>query len=165
MSSIRTQEKNFEKAETIHKLMAGKYKMDSAILASELLVLCIKEKMSTVSMNWIVDASGYPDVETKIGKDYFDYIQGQTETIRRKPAPDGAFAIAEKFAVETGECLYVGDTNTDMQTGNAAHMHPVGVLWGFRDRKELEENHSEYVIEKPQELIEILEKINGGDNK
>lgn len=99
------------------------------------------------------------------GKDYFDYIQGQTETIRRKPAPDGAFAIAEKFAVETGECLYVGDTNTDMQTGNAAHMHPVGVLWGFRDRKELEENHSEYVIEKPQELIEILEKINGGDNK
>ena len=60
---------------------------------------------------------------------------------------------------------YVGDTNTDMQTGNAAHMHPVGVLWGFRDRKELEENHSEYVIEKPQELIAILEKINGGDNK
>ena len=52
-----------------------------------------------------------------------------------------------------------------MQTGNAAHMHPVGVLLGFRDRKELEENHSEYVIEKPQELIEILEKINGGDNK
>lgn len=104
-------------------------------------------------------------VESLFGKDYFDYIQGQTETIRRKPAPDGAFAIAEKFAVETGECLYVGDTNTDMQTGNAAHMHPVGVLWGFRDRKELEKNHSEYVIEKPQELIEILEKINGGDNK
>ena len=104
-------------------------------------------------------------VESLFGKDYFDYIQGQTETIRRKPAPDGAFAIAEKFAVETGECLYVGDTNTDMQTGNAAHMHPVGVLWGFRDRKELEENHSEYVIEKPQELIAILEKINGGDNK
>ena len=88
-------------------------------------------------------------VESLFGKDYFDYIQGQTETIRRKPAPDGAFAIAEKFAVETGECL----------------MHPVGVLWGFRDRKELEENHSEYVIEKPQELIAILEKINGGDNK
>ena len=33
------------------------------------------------------------------------------------------------------------------------------------NEKELEENHSEYVIEKPQELIEILEKINGGDNK
>lgn len=37
-------------------------------------------------------------VESLFGKDYFDYIQGQTETIRRKPAPDGAFAIAEKFA-------------------------------------------------------------------
>ena len=27
-----------------------------------------------VSMKWIVDTSGYPDVETKIGKDYFDFI-------------------------------------------------------------------------------------------
>ena len=82
---IRTQEKIFEKAETIHKLMAGKYKMDSAILASELLVLCIKEKMSTVSMNWIVDASGYPDVETEIGKDYFDSIRNYAENIRQYP--------------------------------------------------------------------------------
>ena len=43
---IRTQEKIFEKAESIHSLMADQEKMDSAILAFEILVLCIKEKMS-----------------------------------------------------------------------------------------------------------------------
>lgn len=99
-------------------------------------------------------------VESLFGKGYFDGIQGQTETVRRKPAPDGAFALAEAFGVKTEECLYVGDTNTDMQTGNAAHMHPVGVLWGFRDKAELVENGCEFLIEKPMELIQVLERCN-----
>ena len=68
---IRAQEKIFENAESIHRLMAEQEKMDSAILAFEVLVLCIKEKMSTVSMKWIVDTSGYPDVETRNWKRLF----------------------------------------------------------------------------------------------
>ena len=99
-------------------------------------------------------------VEELFGKGYFDGIQGQTESIRRKPAPDGAFAIAKAFGVRSDECLYVGDTNTDMQTGNAAHMHPVGVLWGFRDREELLANGSEFLIEKPLELLAVMEQCN-----
>lgn len=82
---IRAQEKIFENAESIHRLMAEQEKMDSAILAFELLVLCIKEKMSTVSMKWIVDTSGYPDVETRIGKDYFDSIRDYAKHIRQYP--------------------------------------------------------------------------------
>lgn len=82
---IRTQEKIFEKAENIHKLITDQDKMDTAILAFEILVLCIKEKMSTVSMKWIVDTSGYPDVETRIGKDYFDSIRDYAKHIRQYP--------------------------------------------------------------------------------
>ena len=82
---IRAQEKIFENAESIHRLMAEQEKMDSAILAFEVLVLCIKEKMSTVSMKWIVDTSGYPDVETRIGKDYFDSIRDYAKHIRQYP--------------------------------------------------------------------------------
>lgn len=82
---IRAQEKIFEKAESIHRIMAGREKIDSAILAFEVLVLCIKEKMSTISMKWIVDTSGYPDVETKIGKDYFDSISDCAKHIRQYP--------------------------------------------------------------------------------
>lgn len=95
-------------------------------------------------------------VEKLFGAGYFDMILGQTAQFGRKPAPDGALAIAERLAVTPQECLYVGDTNTDMQTGNAAQMTPVGVLWGFRDRKELEANNSAYIIEKPAELLSVL---------
>ena len=64
---IRAQEKIFENAESIHRLMAE------------------QEKMSTVSMKWIVDTSGYPDVETRIGKDYFDSIRDYAKHIRQYP--------------------------------------------------------------------------------
>lgn len=69
------------------------------------------------------------------GEGYFDAVQGQVDGIPRKPAPDGALKLAEKFGVKPEECLYIGDTGTDMLTGTRAGMHTLGVLWGFRDRK------------------------------
>ena len=46
-----------------------------------------------------------------------------------------------------------GDTATDMETGKAAEMETVGVLWGFRDRKELEESKACHIAEKPEEIF------------
>ena len=50
---IRTQEKIFEKAENMHRLAATSEKMNSEILAFEILTLCIKEKMKVININWI----------------------------------------------------------------------------------------------------------------
>ena len=44
----------------------------------------------------------------------------------------------------------------DMKTGRAAGIFTVGVLWGFRDRKELVENGADAVISKPLELLSHL---------
>lgn len=89
--------------------------------------------------------------------DEFDLVLGQREGIKRKPAPDGPLMIAEKFGVKPEECMYIGDTGTDMKTGKAAGMFTVGVLWGFRDRKELEENGADVIIEQPSELLKLCE--------
>lgn len=89
--------------------------------------------------------------------DTFDTVIGQREGIRRKPAPDSALMGAKELGVSPSECLYIGDTGTDMQTGNAAQMHTVGVLWGFRTREELEANHAGVIIERPEEIIKIYE--------
>lgn len=96
-------------------------------------------------------------IEDVFGKGYFDHVQGQQEGIPRKPDPMGALHIADHFGLTAGECLYIGDTNTDMQTGNGAGMDTIGVLWGFRDRTELEENNAGLIVEHPDE---IWEKIN-----
>ena len=93
------------------------------------------------------------NIETFFGKGYFDVVRGEQAGTPKKPAPDGAFAICRELGIKQEECLYLGDTNTDMETGLNAGMDTVGVLWGFRNREELEGCH-------PQEVAEIVKKKN-----
>lgn len=96
-----------------------------------------------------------PAVHGLFGETLFDLVQGQTSGVPRKPDPAGALAIAEQLGASPEECVYVGDTNTDMQTGKAAGMFTVGVLWGFRDREELESNHADCIVKQPEQLLKI----------
>lgn len=89
------------------------------------------------------------------GEGFFDYILGEQPDIPRKPAPDGPLLIMEELGVSPEECVYVGDTDTDMQTGINAKMYTVGVTWGFRDREELSENGADLIIDEPEELLEL----------
>ena len=92
-------------------------------------------------------------VKAIFGEELFDKVQGQTAEIPRKPSPLGPLAIAKEFNAKPSECLYMGDTNTDMDTGNAAGMFTIGVTWGFRPRKELEEHHAAKIVDKPEEIL------------
>ena len=91
-------------------------------------------------------------IESIFGKGTFDWIQGQTDRIPIKPHPAGVFEILKILEVGREECLYVGDTNTDMITGHAAGIFTVGVTWGFRPRKELEDYRADAIIDDPMEL-------------
>ena len=102
------------------------------------------------------DADSRRVVDELFGKGYFDFVQGQREDIPRKPDPAGVYRIMEAFVLPAGDFLYVGDSGVDMKTGRAAGIFTVGVLWGFRDRKELVENGADAVISKPLELLSHL---------
>ena len=95
-------------------------------------------------------------IRTLFGEDYFDMVQGQTAEIEKKPSPKGVFRILEQLHLTEEDILYLGDTGTDMQTGKAAGAVTIGALWGFREREELLENHADYVIEKPLDLLQYL---------
>ena len=95
-------------------------------------------------------------IETLFGKDYFDVIQGQKEGVAIKPSPEGAFQVLEQLNLTAEEILYLGDTATDMKTGKGAGAFTVGALWGFRERRELEESHADAIIGHPLELLEYL---------
>lgn len=128
----------------------------------------IKEALTALKQNGVRIAvlSNKPDAQVQdvvgqvFGNDFFDEVRGQREGVPRKPSPVGALQIAEHFGVRPAECLYFGDTDTDMQTGTAAGMHSVGVLWGFRSREELLNNHAVSILEKPAEILELFKKIN-----
>lgn len=90
--------------------------------------------------------------------DVFDFVMGGKEGIRLKPHPDmPALALSELGVLNT-EVMYLGDTSTDMLTGKGFSAgKTVGVSWGFRDREELVENGADAVVDKPAEILNMLE--------
>lgn len=86
----------------------------------------------------------------------FAHVFGVRPGIPKKPNPQAAIAIAEQMGISATDFLYLGDTNTDMLTANGAGMHAVGVTWGFRTRKELEESGARTIIDSPPELVPLL---------
>ncbi len=95
-------------------------------------------------------------ISTIFGDDCFDEVRGQMESVAKKPSPEGVFKILESFDMRPEEVLYLGDTGTDMQTGKAAGAFTIGALWGFREEKELRENHADALIESPLQLLDYL---------
>lgn len=99
-------------------------------------------------------------IEAVFGKGFFDIIAGEKPGIRRKPDPAGVYGILNELSLDKRQCLYLGDTSTDMQTGINAEVDTVGVTWGFRKRSELEAFHPRYIVNHPGEVIGIIEEGN-----
>ncbi len=96
------------------------------------------------------------NIEYVFGRGYFDLILGEREGIPRKPDPAGPLYAARVLGAAPRECLYLGDTNTDMRTGAAAGMDTAGVTWGFRSREELAAFHPRYIIDHPLEILPLI---------
>ncbi len=94
------------------------------------------------------------DVVNKIfGNDMFDMVLGYKGEQTKKPNPYSALLIAKYFNIDLKDCVYIGDTDTDMQTGVNAGMYTIGVTWGFRDREELIKNKANVIVDNPMELL------------
>lgn len=99
---------------------------------------------------------GIETVEAVYGRGFFDVILGEKEEIPKKPDPTGAFMVMDELGVTKENCLYMGDTNTDMETAANAGLDAVGAIWGFRGRKELEAFHPKFLAEHPLDVAEML---------
>lgn len=86
----------------------------------------------------------------------FDAVVGESPETPRKPDPAGALAIARSLGLEPRHFVFVGDTGIDMKTANAAGMHPVGALWGFRAADELLAAGARNLIHDPLELLPLV---------
>ncbi len=88
-------------------------------------------------------------------------VLGMREGVPKKPHPAGAREILETLKIAPETCVYLGDSDADMQTATAAGLHPVGVLWGFRSRAELERNGAKTLLQRPAELLDWLDLPDG----
>ena len=108
----------------------------------------------------IAVVSNKPDSAVKsLCADYFPglYARGESTDCLRKPAPDMVFKAMEAIGVE--RCIYVGDSEVDVLTAKNAGMPCLSVLWGFRDREEIEAEGGNCFCINTAELTKKLEEM------
>lgn len=93
----------------------------------------------------------YPDID-------FVAVYGSRPDIPNKPDPASAIEIAEMMGLKEEEVMYVGDSDVDIITARNAHMVSCGVLWGYRDRKNLEDAKADHIVSSPKEILRCLDE-------
>lgn len=90
----------------------------------------------------------------------FDVVRGAREDIPIKPDPQAALDIVRNYDTPPEKWLYVGDTDTDMQTASNAGMFALGVSWGFRTAQELKENGADAIVDHPSQIMGFIDTGN-----
>ena len=86
--------------------------------------------------------------------DTFLFVAGQTD-LPKKPDPTVPLSFADNLHVDPADCVMIGDSSVDVQTGKNAGMHTIGCSWGFRPRSTLIEAGAEYIADHPIDLLKI----------
>ena len=87
----------------------------------------------------------------------FKEIHGQKKDVPKKPDPKAALDIVKCLDSSCENTYFIGDTKIDMQTAKSANMTAIGVLWGFRDEKELRDFGADFIVSNPLEILKILQ--------
>ena len=104
--------------------------------------------------------SNKPDRAVKeLAKIYFPnlYARGESADCPRKPAPDMVLAAME--ALGAAHCVYIGDSDVDIQTAKNAAVPCISVTWGFRSEAELRQAGATHFCHTPADLPQIIENI------
>ncbi len=91
------------------------------------------------------------------GENCFDVICAQGADHPAKPDPTTARLALADLGVSPEECLFVGDSDVDMQTARNSGTTAVGVTWGYRPADELRSAGAAVLIDRPQELLSLLD--------
>ena len=108
----------------------------------------------------IAIVSNKPDAAVKaLCAEYFPgvFALGEVPGCPRKPAPDMVFQALAAIGAEKG--IYVGDSEVDVVTARNAGMPCVSVLWGFRDRADMEAVGGSIYCEQPRDLPACIEGL------
>ena len=86
----------------------------------------------------------------------FDFAVGEQEGVQKKPAPDSVNLVIDKLNAKYSDCVYIGDSDVDIQTAANAKIDCISVTWGFRDVDFLTEQGANIIVSSPEELLSIL---------
>lgn len=105
--------------------------------------------------------SNKPDVAVReLVKTYydglFDAAVGDMEGQAVKPAPDMCLKVFKELGMGPENAVYIGDSDTDIQTARNAGLDEILVSWGFRGRQFLTEHGAKNICDTPDEVYDVI---------
>jgi phosphoglycolate phosphatase len=91
-----------------------------------------------------------------LGK-FFTQVYGGNSFPTKKPDPEGARKLLEESGVRPENAVIVGDSHTDIETGQNAGLWTVGVTYGFAPHT-LADASPDVVVDHPPELASVFSK-------
>ena len=92
----------------------------------------------------------FPDI-------HFSAVYGNKEGFPLKPDAALLKLIMNECHATIATTWMIGDSGVDIQTAKNTGVRSIGCSWGFRPRTELEEFGADYIVDKPLDLLTILQ--------
>lgn len=89
----------------------------------------------------------------------FSFAWGNREEFERKPDPQALLAMVKEAGFEVADCVYVGDSEVDVNTAHNAGMALVCVGWGFRSEAELRASGADVIVSDCDELFKEITSL------
>ena len=90
-----------------------------------------------------------------------DVTIGEREGVRKKPYPDTVFEAMEHIGVKSSECVYIGDSDVDIQTAKNAGIDCISVTWGFRSEEFLKSFGAVNIVNNVEDMYGLIKKAGG----
>jgi phosphoglycolate phosphatase len=87
---------------------------------------------------------------------FFDFIYSGSSIFGKQRVIRG---LLKKQRLKPEETIYVGDEARDIEAAKKAKIKTISVTWGFNSRKVLKKLKPDFLIDRPSELIKVIERI------
>lgn len=162
--ALPEEKRNDAQTRRLHEIFLRRYSEN--YLNNTVLYEGVSELVKTLSAMGVkcAVASNKTDLFTKeiidklLGLKTFCAVIGKREGAPAKPSPDIVYEILKISGVSKFEAVIAGDSDVDILTAKNSGLRSVGCLWGFRTYDELKNAGADYIIQKPSELLKIIQE-------
>jgi len=86
----------------------------------------------------------------------FDLVQGGAPGRPLKPDPESVWELLVELDLAPSDSIFAGDSEVDIETAVSSGCFPLGVSWGYRSRETITNAGARLIIEKPDELLNLI---------
>ena len=123
-------------------------------------IIPVLEELKINQFKMAVISNKLHSLALKSVKKYFDSYKmeviGAENGFPRKPNPDSTFFMLKNFNCHPSDAFFVGDSIVDIKTAQSANISSIAVLWGNGVKDDFKRQNADFIINSPQDLLDIF---------